>query len=161
MIMMIYRKIYRCETVGSRATKNLRPKLSDETPQGINYRVLEYDEKKNTCILEAWCSDHEILKPEHRKNMADLNQLSSRPYMLETVEKHAKSPKILGCLSVTETLTGPQGQGLPKIAQPNLGKINPEAKTIEWKSQLHSYIRRHEGTDTVGRKILDYVLDEG
>lgn len=158
---MIHRKIYRVETIGARATHDLRPKLSDDTPQGINYRVLEYDEPNHTCTVEAWCSDHTVLKPKHRKDMTALNQLLERADILETLSTHEKSPQLLGRISVTEILTGPHGQGSPDKLQRHLGAVDKAQKKITWKGKTHSYMQRKEGTDTIGRNIVAYVLDEG
>ena len=98
---MIYRQILETRTVGSRKTKNLHSELGESLPHGFNYRVLEYDEPNNTCILEVWCSDCQIMPPEDRKTRSDLEALTGHRSVIGTLQLHRDSPAKLGTISVS------------------------------------------------------------
>ncbi len=96
---MIHRRTFKASTVGSRKTKNLRPDIT--LPHGLNSKTLMYDEPHGTCILEVWCSDHELLKAEDRKTLNDIDALSSQESINETLKSHNLSPATLGLISVS------------------------------------------------------------
>jgi hypothetical protein len=102
--MTMYRRLLKVRTVGSRAEGNLRPAFSDNFANkyvGINYVVHEYNEREGWCIVEAWCSDHPVLPPEHRKDMRHLEELARDPNVIEVVPSHPLSPPVLGRITVS------------------------------------------------------------
>lgn len=151
---MIYRRTFEIETVGSRATHDLRPKLSDELPQGLNYRVHSYDAEKGTCIVEVWCSDHELLPLEHRKRQQDLESLDSRPFIKKTLSSPNPSA-ILARLSVSAKAEN-VGKGKGRIPQ-----IDRAKKKLTLDGRELDYLRSKKSKDTSGDEIEEFVLDEG
>ena len=144
--MTVYRKLLKVKTAGSRAEGNLRPAFSDEFPNkyaGINYVVHEYNEAEGWCILEAWCSDHPILPPEHQKNISHLNELSRNPHVIEIVEKHPLSPPVLGM-----------------FATATHDSVDEEKKEIVVRGRKGKFIRKEKQMTHAGEKEL-YILDEG
>lgn len=146
--------------LGSRKLSNLRPEISDTLPEGFNTRTLEVDEENNTCIVEVWCSDHDVLPTEKRKKMADLVEFGKDSLILETVKSHRNSPKILASLSVSKTVTGPRGKGKSQIRS-HMANVDLTAKQLDWNGKRIGFLRKKQGTDTKGRKMEEYVLDEG
>ena len=142
--MTIHRKIVKVPTIGSRKTNDLRPIIADTLEQGVNYSVLEYDEQASTCIVELWCSDHEILKDHERKNKSALDKIKA-DYKLEELPSHPKSPLILGSISTTN---------IPE-------SIDEPQKKVTFKGKSLNFIKKHKITGTHGKELDELVLDEG
>lgn len=154
--MTVYRRKFKCKTAGSRAEANLHPVLSNVIPNGINTVVHSYDEPNGTCIVEAWCSDHEILPAQHRKTEADLQALDGLPCILEVLENDPKNPGVLGTISISEEAA--------KIGLPNPGLITAvdrKNKQITFLGKQHTYVRTDRFKDTKGAEHEQFVLDEG
>lgn len=138
---MIVRKILKVKTTGSRGEGNLRPELADRLPSGINLAVLEYSEDDSFAILEIWGSTHPLI--EHSISSKSLDDTVKEPSIIEVLEKHPKSPKILGTMSIASSATL---------------DIDSSTKTITDKARGKS--------DTYVRKEIDrdgeiFILDEG
>ena len=138
------------KTLGSRETGDLRPEISDNLPHGLNYLVLEYDETAQTCVVEAWCSNHLLLKAEDRKNMVDLQALDKHPATVKTLPSHAKSPKTLGRFALSVRAHSP----------PN-AEVDKEKKTVKFQGRQGPYKRMVKQKTTDGTDEELYVLDEG
>ena len=102
--MTVYRKIYKCRTVGSKAEGNLRPEIVDRLPTGINCCVLEYNEAEGWAIVEFFCSDHPLLEEKFRKGRDDLERLRTDPSVIETLATHPNSPPVLGGFAIRPEL---------------------------------------------------------
>lgn len=156
--MTIFRRKFEMETIGSREEANLRPKLSNDLSQGLNYRVYSYDEVKGTCIVEVWCSNHKILPAKHRKNEADLKALDSLGYIKKVLPNTPKKPEILGTLSISDYVEniGKKGKRIGQVKR-------MEKKILVGMSAPKEigYLRSKKSRDTIGREIEEFVLDEG
>jgi len=145
---MIYRRIFKVKTTGSRDTGDLRPAFTDDFVEkygrGINYVVHEYNEAEGWCVVECWCCDHPILEPEHRKNMTHLRALDKDPSVVEVLPSHPRSPPILGTLATSRHES-----------------VDEEKKEITVKGRKGSYIRKEKTFTTLGEEIDLYILDEG
>jgi len=139
--MAIHRKILKVKTVGSRQTGDLRPELSDTLPSGFNYAVLEYDEAENTCIVECWCSDHPL--QEKQRTVADLSEISKNSAVIEVLESHPKSPRVLGVVSTTA-----------------FENVDDVKKEITVKGKRGAFLRK-ERIEAHGENFDSYILDEG
>lgn len=151
---MLHRRTFEVETTGSRELRNLRPKISDELPQGLNYRVHAYDEIKKTCIVEVWCSDHEILPEKYRKNASDLAELDSKPYIRKVIPS-PQPTKPIGAISVSDLVEniGKAGKGIENVDRV-VNKIRVNGLQI-------GFLRSQKTHDTSGREIEEFILDEG
>jgi len=143
---MIYRKILRVKTVGSRKTRNLAPAIMP-LPKGFNFTVLEYSPDEKECVVEVWCSDHPILAPEERKTKADLDALFSKsnPAVLDSLSSHPSSPKMIGRIMVFSEV---------------LEAIDDVTKTATFKGRTGKFIRK-ETMDVHGITKEIIILDEG
>lgn len=148
---MIYRRTFEMETRGSRKIGDLRPKLSDELPQGLNLRVHSYNETEGTCVVEVWCSNHEILPIEHRKNLEDLKQLDSLSFTRKVLEKSPRSD-LKFSLSVSKYVD--ESSSVKDVDAKNKTLTFREKKNLQW-------IRSKKSKDTAGRNIEEFILDEG
>lgn len=151
---MVHRKTFEIETVGSRKTSDLRPKISDALPEGFNYRVHSYDETNKTCIVEIWCSESEILPIQHRKNASDLVQLDKLPGVVKEVPS-PRAGDMIGSISVSDLVenVGKSGHSIENI--------NRETKRITVKGIQIAFLRSVKSKDTKGREIEEFILDEG
>jgi len=139
---LIYRKILKVKTVGSRETKDLRPDI--ELPRGLNSLVLEYL-PENMCIVEIWGSDHPILNTEERYTPEKLNKVVEQA--LETLDSHPMSPKTLGAITMLKSTIISLGS-----------EIDEETKTIKVRGKTYKF-KRKEFDDRYGEDR--YILDEG
>jgi len=151
---VVYRKTFEVETTGSRKSRNLRPKISDDLPQGFNYRVHSYDEVNGTCVVEVWCSDHEILPPHHRKNAADLAKFGTHQHIKKVVPS-PKQNEVIGCISISDLV---ENIGKP---EKRIENVDRECKKLKVKGLEMAFLRSHKSRDTIGREIEEFVLDEG
>jgi hypothetical protein len=86
---LIKRKILKVKTIGSKKEGNLRPSIVDNLTNGLNLKVLEYDELNNECIVEVWGSDHTLVKD--KVSDSKLNKISKDKNVLEEFSTHPKS----------------------------------------------------------------------
>jgi hypothetical protein len=94
------RKILRVKTVGSRASGNLKPLLTNALPQGVHLTVLEYNESNGTCIVEIYGSDSEMaVKPITAEI---LNSVKAHQSVIEELQTHSLSPKKIAGFSVPD-----------------------------------------------------------
>lgn len=142
------RRKFEVQTIGSRDTRDLRPILSDDLPQGFNMRVCSYNEVNNTCIVEIWCSNHEVLPSQHQKTEEDLKTFDSRPSVLKVLPNSPKVPEILGRVFVND-----QYQGLEKV-------IRATKKLVIHGKEI-AYLRSQKVKDTKGRDRERFLVDEG
>lgn len=143
---MIYRKIFKVKTTGSRKTNNLRPDFI--VPKGINYAVHEYNEREGWCILECWCSDNALLNLTEQKKQVDLDLLNQDKNVLAVLTSHPFSPATLGTVSVS-------GHSAP------IEKFDEKKKTVTVNGKTVNYVRKTKEKDTANREMEVYVLDEG
>lgn len=143
--MTIFRKMFKVKTVGSRKHGNLAPEWHERLPPSTSMVCHEYNEKEGWCICELWVSDHPIRTVP--RTMADLNQMANDPCVIEVVHDHHLSPKILGRLScdITSDVTDVDGK----------------LKTLKRKGKPMKFKYKREKTGTHGKKVKQYVLDEG
>jgi len=92
---LIYRKILKVKTIGSKREGNLRPFISDvEKPQGLSYVVYEYNVDEGWCILELYGSDSPLM--DHQIKPVDLDKIAKHDQVLEELKTHRLSPKVIG-----------------------------------------------------------------
>lgn len=141
---MIYRRIFKVKTKSGTLWE---PDI--QLPIGVNLLVLEYGD--DYAIVEVWCSDHPILEERERKTDEDLQELEKHPNVIEKLEKHSKSPKIIGGIYLSENNY--------------LSEVDEKTKTLKFKDKTCKYIekRRHiiHTNDGKGKEENLYVLDEG
>jgi len=145
---MIYRKIFKVRTVGSRETSDLRPEWADEMPNimpGVSFVVHEYDEIEGWCICECWVSDHPIRNVA--RNMSDLEALATEPCVIEVLPSHLLSPPILSILSLS-------GGHSPE-------SVDLKKKTLVFKGKIMAFKRVEKNRRTSGEEEDLYILDEG
>lgn len=143
--MVVYRQILKVKTTGSRATRNLRPEISDRLPEGLNYAVHEYNEEEDWCILEAWCSDHPVLPQKHRKNDTHLKKLSGDSAVIASLTSHPLSPPILGRMTTSTH-----------------DSVDETKKEITVHGRKGTYLRKIKETrKDMGTEEDIWVLDEG
>jgi len=147
---MIRRKILKVKTKGSRATGDLRPIFSDETPQGINYVVYDYNETEGSCIVEIWSSDHEALAPQERYDHGKWNKIINHPSVIETLPSYSKSPTILGTIAAMLS---------PRVLDEKK-KVVKDTTT----GKEYPYLRKSKETKKATATSLEHetiILDEG
>lgn len=145
---MIYRKIFRVRTIGSRQTSNLRPEWADTMPDlmaGVSFVVHQYNETEDWCICECWGSDHPIRGVA--RNMSDLESLATEPCVIEVLSEHPLSPPTLAVLSLS-------GGHSPE-------SVDLEKKTLVFKGKTMSFKRVEKHRTTAGIEEDHYILDEG
>ena len=142
---MIYRKIFRVRTVGSKQTSDLRPEWADEMISGVSMVVYEYNYEEGWCVCECWVSDHPIRGTP--RNMDDLEALASDESVIEVLTKHPLSPEILGILSLS-------GGHSPE-------SVDLKKKTLVFKDKIMSFKRVEKHRTTAGLEEDHYILDEG
>lgn len=152
--MTVFRRKFEVETTGSRETGDLRPKLSDDCPEGLNYRVHSYDEVAGTCIVEVWCSNHEILPEKHQKNASDLAKLDSKGYMKKVIP-NPNPDKPLGSISISAPV---ENVGKP---DKRISKVDRAQKKITVKGKQLGFLKSRKSKDTAGKEIEEFLLDEG
>lgn len=130
------------KTTGSRRTGDLQPDI--DLPQGINSNTLEYNEQEGWCVLECWCSDHTVMKQEHKKTNVDLEALDSQPCVIEVLKTHNKSPVVIGRI-LTNVEDG----------------VDENNKELTVQGKKHKYMLKEKHVTTGGVEENRYVLDEG
>lgn len=142
---MIFRKIFKVKTVGSRKQGNLRPEWSENLPPSTSMVVYEYNEAEGWCICECWVSGHPIRTVP--RTMADLNELAKESCVIEVLLSHPLSPIVVGRLSCTKNI--------------DVTEVDDVKKTLKRKGKpmTFKYTRKKRGTH--GREEEQYVLDEG
>ena len=143
--MTIYRRIFRMMAL----RHPIRPCISDDAPEGINWRVLAYD--GNHAIVECWCSDHPILEPNDRKTMGDLKRIDTRVGTIDVLKTHPQSPTILGQHTISVFHHSPPNAEVDEVKQ-----------TITFRGRTGHYLRKiRQKTHTRHGDEDLYILDEG
>lgn len=142
---MIYRKLFRVKTVGSKQEGDLRPEWSGRLPPSISMVVHEYDYVTQTCVCECWGSDHPIRAVS--RNMSDLEELAKDPCVVEVLDTHPSSPEVIGVLSLS-------GGHSPESVDKAKKKLTFKGKTMSYKR-----IKKHKTTS--GEEEELFILDEG
>lgn len=146
---MITRKILKVKTLGSRKTGDLRPAFSEQTPEGINYSVHEYNESEGWCIVEFWGSDHSILPAKQRINVKKIRRMTGHSSVIAELQSHPSSPLMLAQIGVV----------LASYKLDEKKKIIIDEEDIS-----HPYLRvsketKRAGRDSEEQKIV--IVDEG
>lgn len=145
MLNMIFRKIFKVKTVGSRKTGDLRPEWSGNLPPGTSMVVHEYDEAEGWCICECWVSNHPSRTVP--RSMVDLVELAKETCVIEVLPTHPLSPPIIGRLTVARN--------------EHVESVNEQAKTLRRKGIEMSFKRKRKRMTTQGVEEEQFVLDEG
>jgi len=156
--MTIHKKLFKVKTIGTREEGNLKPILADYLPKGIHLASLQYNEAEKWAIVLCWCSDHELLPASERHRESDLIALASQPSIIEVLpDDHPLMPKKpFTSISLSETIKTPfKDEKLP----PPLPS-NEATKTVRYKNREWKYLRKRQYTDTDGRTVQEYILEE-
>lgn len=140
---MIYRKIFKTKTAGSKKTGDLRPIISDTLPKGFNYAVLEYI-ADGMCIVEVWCSDSSILTADEQKDQRDLAAFSQNAE--EIIDSHRHSPPVLARIAVAKT------QDL---------EVDKTKRTVKFRGKSSPYQHVEKTHTSTGKEEEIYIIDEG
>ena len=93
------RKILKVKTKGSRETRDLRPAIIDDLPQGISCVVHEYKEVQGWCIVEIYGTDHVFFEPKLRADSSKINQVRGNPNVIGELPSHPSSPTVISSFS--------------------------------------------------------------
>jgi len=145
-VKKMIKKIVRLKTIGSRKTPDdpLRPDIDliELFGQGVNLRVLEYDEEAKECVAVLFAFDD--FQTGQKRTEGLLEKVKTHESFIEELSSHPKMPEKLASIGVTE--------GRAKYLGGN--KVEVEGKTL-------TFLREEKRRDTAGREVRIFILDEG